>query len=73
MFSEAVTDVGQIKSIRDAAYKSGFAMAASIISNYVRNCERDRRPLNKLKLKSWSKNSQQWRNVSSLNNAPEII
>ena len=73
MFSEALTDVDQIRTMRDAAYKSGFAMAASIINNYVRSCDRVGQPISGLKVKAWVKESQKWRNNSSLDDAPEVV
>jgi hypothetical protein len=73
MFSEAVTDVDQVRSMRDAAYKSGFAMAAATINNYIRSCARAGQPISGLKIKAWVKASQQWRNISSLDDAPEVV
>jgi hypothetical protein len=72
MFEDSL-DVDQVKGIRDAAYKSGFAMAASIVSNYVRSAERSGEMLNASKLKTWITETKNWRNVSSLDDAPNIV
>ena len=71
--TESLTDVGQVKSIRDAAYKSGFAMAAALVSNYVRSAERNGEMLSGNKLKTWVKETRNWRNIPSLDGAPNIV
>jgi hypothetical protein len=72
MFEDSL-NIDQVKGIRDAAYKSGFAMAASIVNNYVRSVERNGEILNASKLKAWITKTKNWRNVSSLDDAPNIV
>jgi hypothetical protein len=70
---ECLTDPGQVKSIKNAAYKAGFAMAASIINNYVRNAERNNHLISAGQLKFWCRNSQKWRNAPSMSDPPEVV
>jgi len=64
-------DLLQTKQIRDAAYKSGFAMAASIVKNYIKDARRfDTVELDKI-LK-WADDARNWRKEESLKNVPEL-
>lgn len=73
LFDESLTNIDQIRDVRNAAYKSGFAMAAAIVNNYVRSVERSGGMVSAVKLKEWVKETKHWRNVSSLDDAPNIV
>lgn len=73
LFEDTLDNADQVKGIRDAAYKSGFSMAASIIKNYVRETERSGKNLSPEKLKKWVEDSRHWRNTSTLDDVPNIV
>ncbi len=68
---ESSAELAQMKEIRNAAYKSGFAMAASIIRGYLREVERGE-PISVRKLITWTEECQHWRRNNSLDDVPKI-
>ena len=70
---DAVLDVGQITRLKNAAYKAGFAMAAAIVTNYVRDAERNNRIVSGSHLKRWAQDSRKWRNSPSMDDPPEVM
>lgn len=72
MSDECKGDLQQMKELRNAAYKSGYAMAASNLRSYLRLVERGEEPINIGKLIMWTENCQQWRKDNELSGAPEL-
>jgi hypothetical protein len=70
---ESSLDIEQMKEIRNAAYKAGFAMAAGLLRNYLRDVERGVHPINLNKIVSWTEETALWRRNNSLDSMPEIV
>jgi hypothetical protein len=67
------SDLLQMKQVRDAAYKAGFAMAASIVQNYLKETQRYGEALSSERLLHWAREAKLWRNQQGMKDVPEVM
>tara|TARA_B100000925_G_scaffold230384_2_gene178948 strand:+ start:451 stop:717 length:267 start_codon:yes stop_codon:yes gene_type:complete len=70
---ESKLDLRQIKDIRNASYRSGYAMAANNLRNYLRSVKKSGEPIDAEKLMKWAEECLAWRNNISQTVAPDIV
>ena len=73
MSDESKNNIDHVREIRNASYKSGFAMAATILRNHLRDVERGIEPINIGKLITWTEACQHWRKTNDLDCVPDIV